>query len=124
MTATMQPTSLYQQLGGKEAIVAVVDEFYNRVVADERLAGMFGGLDMVRQRKHLAAFLAMAFGGPNEYQGRAIRAAHQGLGITGEQFGAVAGHLQATLVFFGVPGELIDTVIGTVAGLQGDVVGL
>jgi hemoglobin len=124
MTATMQQTSLYQRLGGKEAIVAVVDEFYNRVVADERLAGMFGGLDMARQRKHMAAFLAMAFGGPSEYQGRAMRAAHQGLGITGEQFGAVAGHLQATLVFFGVPGELIETVLGAVAGLRGDVVGL
>ena len=124
MTATMQPTSLYQQLGGKEALTAVVDEFYRRVVADDRLAAMFGGLDMAQQRRHLATFLGMAFGGPNEYRGRAMRAAHQGLGITGEQFGAVAGHLQATLVFFAVPEELIATVIGTVAGLQGDVVGL
>src|SRR5690242_8872930 len=124
MTATLQTPSLYEALGGKEAIGAVVDEFYNRVVADERLAMMFGGLDMAQQRKHLAAFLAMAFGGPSEYRGRGIRAAHQGLGITGEQFGAVAGHLQATLVFFGVPGELIETVLGAVAGLRGDVVGV
>ncbi len=123
MTATMEQTSLFQQLGGKEAIAAVVDEFYQRVVADDRLAMMFAGLDMERQRKHLAAFLAMAFGGPNEYRGRGIRAAHQGLGITGEQFGAVAGHLHATLVHFEVPTELIDTVLGAVAGLQGDVVG-
>lgn len=123
MTATMQTTSLYEALGGKEAIGAVVDEFYNRVVADERLAMMFAGLDMAQQRKHLAAFLAMAFGGPSEYRGRGIRAAHQGLGITGEQFGAVAGHLHATLVSFAVPVGLIETVLGAVAGLREDVVG-
>jgi hemoglobin len=123
MTATMEQASLYQQLGGKEAITAVVEEFYRRVVADERLAAMFAGLDMERQRRHLGAFLGMALGGPNEYRGRGLRAAHQGLGITMEQFGAVAGHLQATLVAFRVPEELIATVIGAVAGLQGDVVG-
>lgn len=124
MTATMQPTTLFQQLGGKESIAAVVDEFYRRVVADDRLAAMFAGLDMAKQRRHLAAFLALAFGGPNEYQGRGMRAAHQGLGITAEQFGAVAEHLQGTLVAFGVPEETMATVMGTVAGLQGDVVGV
>jgi len=124
MTATMQTTSLYEALGGKEAIGAVVDAFYKRVVADGRLAMMFAGLDMAQQRKHLSAFLAMAFGGPSEYRGRGNRAAHQGLGITVEQFGAVAGHLQATLVHFGVPVSLIETVLGAVAGLREDVVGV
>lgn len=124
MSATMEMATLYQQLGGKEALAAVVDEFYRRVVADERLAAMFAGTDMARQRRHLAAFLGMALGGPNEYQGRGLRAAHQGRGITGEQFGAVAGHLQDALAAFAVPAPLIATVIGAVAGLQGDVVGL
>lgn len=123
MTATLESVSLFQQLGGKQALAAVVDEFYRRVVADDRLAAMFAGLDMARQRRHLAAFLGVALGGPNEYQGRGLRAAHQGLGITGEQFGAVAGHLQASLEAFAVPDLLIATVIGAVAGLRGDVVG-
>jgi hemoglobin len=121
---TETQASLYEQLGGRESVTAVVDEFYRRVVADDRLSPMFDHLDMTRQRRHLAAFLFAAFGGPNEYQGRGIRHAHQGLGITPEQFGAVAGHLRATLAIFAVPEPLIAVVLGAVASLQVDVVGL
>jgi hemoglobin len=124
MTSTEAQPSLYQQLGGREGITAAVDEFYRRVLADDRLGPMFDHVDMERQRRHLAAFLFVAFGGPNEYQGRSVREAHQGLGITPEQFGAVAGHLRDTLVLFAVPEPLITVVLGAVADLQGDVVGL
>jgi hemoglobin len=124
MTGTETQPSLYQQLGGRESITAAVDEFYRRVVADDRLGAMFAHLDMAQQRRHLATFLFAAFGGPDEYQGRGVREAHRGLGITPEQFGAVAGHLRDTLVLFAVPEPLIAAVLGAVAGLQGDVVGL
>src|SRR6476659_5189828 len=123
MTATETQPSLYQQLGGRESIAAVVDEFYRRVLADDSLSPLFAGLEMARQHRHLAAFLVAALGGPNEYRGRGLRQAHRGLGITPGQFGAVAGHLRACLVAFAVPEPLIATVLGAVAGLQGDVVG-
>ena len=100
----------------------MVEAFYARVLADDSLALLFTELDMAGQRRHLAAFLVTALGGPNEYRGRALRQAHQGLGITLEQFGAVAGHLQATLTAFAVPEALIATVLGAVAGLQVDIV--
>jgi hemoglobin len=124
MTATTSAPSLYAQIGGRESIAAVVEAFYVRVLADETLADMFTGLDMERQRRHLAAFLIAALGGPNEYRGRVLRQAHQGLGITPEQFGAVAGHLQATLAAFAVSEPLIATILGAVAGMQGDIVGV
>jgi hemoglobin len=124
MTGTETQPSLYAQLGGREGITAAVDEFYRRVLADDRLGPIFAHLDMTQQRRHLAAFLFAAFGGPNEYEGRGIRRAHQGLGITPEQFGAVAGHLRDTLEMFAVPEPLIVVVLGAVADLQGDVVGL
>jgi hemoglobin len=124
MTATETQASLYEQLGGRESIAAVVEEFYRRVLADDGLSPLFAQLDMTQQRRHLAAFLVAALGGPNEYRGRGLRQAHQGLGITPGQFGAVAGHLQATLAAFAVPESLIATVLGAVAGLQSDIVGL
>jgi hemoglobin len=46
------------------------------------------------------------------------------MGITAAQFGAVAGHLTDALTACGVPDPMIETVIGHVAQLQGDVVGL
>lgn len=124
MTATTPQISLYEQLGGRESIAAVVEAFYVRVLADDQLSPLFAGLDLAQQRRHLAAFLAVALGGPNEYRGRALHQAHQGLGITPEHFGAVAGHLRATLAAFAVPETLITIVLGAVAGLRDDIVGV
>jgi len=115
---------LYEELGGAPAISAVVDEFYERVLADATLAPMFAGIEMPRLRQHQVRFFAFALGGPNAYRGRSMREAHAGMNITEAQFGAVAGHLIGALVACGVSPELIETVIGQVAQLQGDVVGL
>lgn len=93
------------------------------MLADPQLAPMFASVDVDRLRRHQAAFLVSALGGPNEYRGRGMRQAHTGLNITTAQFGAVAGHLSDALAAFGVPNPTIATVIGHVAQLQGDVVG-
>jgi hemoglobin len=115
-------TSLYEQLGGQEAIDAVVEEFYARVLADEKVKSLFDNTDMEKQKRHQAAFIAYATGGPNRYQGRTIKKAHEGLGITEEQFAAVAGHLSDSLKHFNVPEELIERVIELFNSLKGDVV--
>ncbi|HEB54020.1 MAG TPA: group 1 truncated hemoglobin [bacterium] len=116
--------TLFEKLGGKPAVTAVVDNFYQRILADPTVSHFFAGTDMVKQRAHQAAFLGMALGGPNEYRGRAMRAAHTGLGITDEHFGAIAGHLQAALEWAGVGADDIRTIIGVAASLKNDVVGV
>ena len=115
--------SLYEQLGGADNIAAVVDDFYRRVLADDALAAMFAGVDLDRLRRHQSRFISYALGGPNQYTGRNMRAAHAGLGITLAQFAVVAENLSAALAAAGVPAALIDQVIGHVASLQGDIVG-
>ncbi len=115
-------TTLYEQLGGPEAIDAVVEEFYARVLADEKVKDLFKNTDMEKQKRHQAAFIAYATGGPNRYRGRTIKKAHEGLGITEEQFMAVATHLSDALKHFNVPQHLIDRVIEIFASLKDDVV--
>jgi len=115
-------TTLYEQLGGQEAIDAVVEEFYARVLADEKVKDLFKNTDMEKQKRHQAAFIAYATGGPNRYRGRTIKKAHEGLGITEEQFMAVATHLSDALKHFKVPQHLIDRVIEIFASLKDDVV--
>ena len=114
--------SLYARLGGTAAITLVVEDFYRRVLADDSLRPVFEGVDMDQLRKHQVLFLAFALGGPNQYTGRRVAKAHEGLGITEAQFGAVAGHLSASLAAHHVPPPLIDEVIGRVAKLQPEVV--
>jgi hypothetical protein len=47
-------TRLYQRLGGKAAITAVVDEFVARMAADSHINGFFGAT--AADPMHLAAF--------------------------------------------------------------------
>lgn len=121
-TTTRQQPTLYDRIGGKAALTAVVDQFYVRILADKKLAPLFTNTDMKRQRSHQVAFLAMALGGPSEYSGRSMRSAHAGRGITDEHFGLVAGHLQATLQWAKVGAAEITAIMTAAAGLQADVV--
>ena len=120
--AAAAPASLYDKLGGEATIKAVVDEFYKRVLGNPQLKPVFEGTDMGGLKRHQALFISQALGGPKQYDGRDMKAAHAGLGITDEQFDAVATHLVATLNHFKVDQADIDTIVGVVAPLKDQVV--
>jgi hemoglobin len=122
MSSTIVEKSLYEQLGGSDRIEAVVNHFYERILNDKELRPIFDGVDMEHLRMHQARFVSFALGGPNQYTGRSMRAAHEGLEITEEQFFTVAGHLIDTLASFNVPAEVTDQVLGHIAKLKGDIV--
>jgi len=117
-------SSLYEQLGGKAALDAAVDRFYEKVLADERINQFFDGVDMQRQRGKQKIFLAYAFGGPVKYTGKDMRAAHAHLPLTEAHFAAVAENLQATLEDLSVPSELIKQVMEIAASTHDDVLNL
>jgi hemoglobin len=123
----MATKSLYERIGGESAIVAAVDLFYEKVMDDERTRRFFEGLDMTAQIHKQRAFLAWAFGAPEQYKGRDLRGAHEKLvkerGLGDAQFDAVAEHLQSTLVELEVPAELIDEALAIVAGARNQVLG-
>jgi len=89
--------SLFERLGGAAAVEAAVELFYGKVLADPRVSGFFEGVDMKRQVRSQRAFLTMLMGGPGQYSGASLRAAHQRLGLADSHFDAVVGHLGATL---------------------------
>jgi hemoglobin len=125
----MMPTesahaTLFAQLGGREVVAAVTAEFYRLVLADDRLNPLFADLNLERQQHHFAAFLVTAFGGPHEYEGRTLRRAHQGFGITPRQFTATAEHLRAALVACNVPPATIASVVRAVTALEDEIVGV
>ena len=114
--------TLFAKLGGQEAITAVVDEFYKRILADDLIKHFFDNTDMEKQRRHQAQFISFALGGPNQYTGKSMEKAHEGMNIQPEHFNAVAGHLAGALAHFNVPAEDIDTVISHVASLRDSVI--
>ncbi len=116
--------SLFERIGGKDAIEAAVDIFYGKVMADDHINRFFAGVDMDKQRGKQKIFLAYAFGGPVKYDGKDMREAHKHLverGLNDSHFDAVAGHLQATLEELNVPADLIGEVMAIAGSTRDDV---
>lgn len=122
-----RPLSLYQQLGGTPALEAALDRFYEKVLADSRIAPYFEGIDMADLKRKGQAFLAMAFGGPNEYQGEGLRSAHAGLranGLDEADFDVFMGHFRSTLEELGVDEVRVAEVLAIANSGKEDVLGL
>src|SRR5580658_3554893 len=105
-------STIYQAIGGDPALVAVVDDFYSRVLADPDLNGFFAGVNMARLKGKQVEFFAAALGGPEPYTGASMREVHRGRGIYQMHFDLVAGHLVAALSDAGVPQETIGQIVG------------
>ena len=120
--AETEETSLYDAIGGRASLVAAVDVFYRRVLADPELSPFFPDGVGDRHRAYLITFLGEALGGPSRYRGRDMSTAHRGLRISNAHFDRVAGHLDATLDELGVPRHLTDRIVGIAAGLRPAVV--
>lgn len=118
--------SLFDELGGAEALSAVVDAFYVKVRADDRVNGFFANTNMALQASQQKAFLTMAFGGPNEYTGRSMRDAHARLverGLNDSHFDAIVELLAGTLQDFNVPAEKIAQVGAIAESVRDDILG-
>lgn len=114
-------TSIYEQIGGTEALEQVVEAFYVRVLADPELAGFFTGSNMSRLKGKQIEFFAAALGGPEPYTGRSMRDVHRGRGIAMHHFNLVAGHLSDTLAAAGVPEATVGQIIAAIAPLADDI---
>lgn len=115
-------TTLFDQLGGADAVNLAVDQFYARVLQDDRIKHFFAHVDMEKQRAHQKDFLTYAFGGTDKYNGRYMREAHKELvekhGLSSEHFDAVAENLMETLKDMGVSEELRAKVAAIAAAPQ------
>lgn len=104
--------SLYQRLGGEPAFTAAVDDFYRRMLTDERVAHFFDDVDMDGQIAKQKAFLTFVTGGPAEYTGKDMRTAHAKLverGLASEHVDIVIEHLGGTLASLGAnPGDIAE----------------
>lgn len=114
--------SLYNQLGGEEAIETVTTNLFDRVLDDKQLASYFQDIEMDAHKRQLAAFISMVAGGPDEYRGQSMQKAHAHLGISATEFESLAGHLEAALDEVGVPDESKDELLASVGEIQDHIV--
>ena len=120
-----QEKSLYERVGGYNALAAVVDDFIGRLVADKQFEKFFIGHSIdskKRIRQHILDQFCAATGGPCVYTGRDMKTTHGGLGITEADWDAAAKHLAASLDKFKVPEKEKGELLAFVTTLKKDIV--
>jgi len=120
-------TSLFKRLGGKKAIVAVVDDFVGRCAGDARINSFFGptAADPKRLAKfkgNLVTQICEASGGPCKYKGKDMKTAHAGMGVQEEHFNALVEDLTATLDKFKVGKKEQGQLLAVLGPMKGDIV--
>lgn len=113
---------LYERLGGKPAIQAVVDDFVGNVAADSRINGFFANTNIPHLKKMLVDQICEASGGPCKYTGKSMKQAHAGMGITEAHFNALVEDLVKSLNKFNVPEREQKELLGALAAMKGDIV--
>jgi hemoglobin len=121
-TTTMEKKSLYDRLGGKPAITAVVDDFIGNVAGDTRINKRFATADIPRLKTMLVNQVCQASGGPCTYAGASMKDAHRGMKITDAEFGALVEDLVKSLDKFNVGAQEKNDLLGALGGMKPDIV--
>jgi hemoglobin len=118
----MEKKSLYDRLGGKPAITAVVDDFIGNVAGDTRINKRFANADIPRLKRMLVDQICQASGGPCTYTGASMKDAHKGMKITDAEFNALVEDLVKSLDKFKVGAQEKNDLLGALGGMKPDIV--
>jgi hemoglobin len=122
---TMSEKTLYDRLGGYDAITAVVNELLPRLIADSQLGRFWqnrGEDGINREKQLLIDYLCSSAGGPMLYTGRDNKTSHKGMGITASDWELFIGHLNATLDIFQLPAQELSDLLAFIDSTRADIV--
>src|SRR5262245_41155097 len=121
-SALAHKKSLYDRLGGRPAITAVVDDFVADVAADKRINKFFAKANIARLKVRLVEQICQGTGGPCVYKGADMETAHAGLGIRDKDFDALVEDLAKSLKKFKVPAKEQKELVAILAPMRKDIV--
>jgi len=113
---------LYERLGGKPVLTAIVDDFVANVAADPRIARRFAASDNAHFKAALVDQLCVSTGGPCKYTGRPMKDAHAALGISNAEFNAMTQDLRRAMGRLNIPVDLQVEFAAALEPLRDDVV--
>jgi len=117
-----KPPTLYEQLGGKDNIRVVMDDFVARLKQDSRIGNQFTHTNAARLASQLTDQVCEATGGPCRYIGLDMKAAHAGMTITKAHFNALVEVLVASMNAKGVPFDKQTDILALLAPMHRDVI--
>jgi hemoglobin len=119
---TTQTKSLYDRLGGGDAINALTESWVARVGGDDRANGKFIRTDIERLMTEVVDQLCEATGGPCTYTGRSMLETHAGMKVTAGEFDVVMQHLGAALDELNIPKTEQDELVALLRPMRDDIV--
>ena len=122
--APAAPKSLYDRLGGKDAITVVIDDFVTNVAADKRINARFAKTNIPHLKQMLVEQVCQATGGPCTYTGKSMKDAHKGMKITEAEFNALVEDLAMSLDKHNVGTTEKSELLTALGGMKGDIVGV
>ena len=117
--------TLYDRLGGYDAISAVANDLLPRLIADERLGRFWAHRSadgIAREKQFLIDYLCSSAGGPKYYTGRNMKLSHTGMRISKDDWSAFLGHLHATLDKFDLPAPEREDLLSFIDSTRADIV--
>lgn len=120
--ASATDRTLFERLGGHEAIKAVVEEFVARTTTDPRIKQRFFNTDAAQLKRLLVEFVESATGGGTTYTGRDMAAAHGGMELVDDEFNALVEDLVAALDKYKVPDREKNELLGALGPLKPQIV--
>ncbi len=114
--------SLYDRLGGKDAITGFVEDFVTNVVADKRINAFFNNADMPGFKQKLIDQICEKTGGPCKYTGRDMKTTHAGMNIKDADYDAMIEDLVRSLDKFKVGDREKTDLLAALSKMKGDLV--
>ncbi len=115
--------TLFQRVGGEQAIAELIHEFYDRVLADSELMPFFNDTSVDKLRRMQREFFSAALDGPVTYTGRPLSHVHHGKGITKHHFARYVDHLIDTLRSRDITEEDVNDIIGRINTYANEITG-
>jgi methyl-accepting chemotaxis protein len=118
--AVRRTDSLYAQLGGKANLTAVVEKFYEKMLADPEIKPFFARVTMSFVRQRQVQFLTQALGGPVDPKNRDTQPGHSQLLPEPRHFDRAATHLAVALSEIELSPDLVDSILERIAAAEAE----
>ena len=112
---------VYKQFGEEAGLVALMDLFMAKLVADPRTRPFFENADQAMVKKHLVEQFCVILGGPCTYTGRDMRTAHRGFDIGRGSFNGLVELLQQSMTERGIPFRAQNKLLARLAPMHRDI---
>ena len=113
---------LYVAFGEKAGLASLMDDFVQRLVIDSRTKPFFEHANMENLKTQLTDQLCAIAGGPCQYTGRDMKAAHEGMGVKTSHFNALVEVLQQSMDAKQIPFTVQNRMLARLAPMHRDII--